>query len=171
VIDAQTALLQAVDQAARLENNIRILLTAARTLGVPVTFSEQYPAGLGPTAPGLREAAPAAPSFEKLAFSALRDPSLRSHLIGSGSQDRQFVLCGTEAHVCVLQTGLDLLQSAAGVFVVADAVSSRTPENRAFGLERLSRAGAGVVTTEMVLFEWLERAGDDNFRALSKLVR
>jgi nicotinamidase-related amidase len=105
----------------------------------------------------------------KTAFSCLGDPALNAALL-AGSRD-QVLVCGLEAHVCVLQTSLDLLANGRQVYVVADAVTSRAPSNRALALDRLGRAGAQIVSLEMVLFEWLGDAADPAFRDISRLVR
>jgi nicotinamidase-related amidase len=91
------------------------------------------------------------------------------HLKASGRQ--QIILTGMETHVCVLQTALGLLEAGFSVYLVADAASSRTPANRQLAIDRLHQAGAHIVSTEMVLFEWLERAGTDDFRALLPLIK
>jgi nicotinamidase-related amidase len=106
---------------------------------------------------------------EKLSFSACGADGFPEAL--SARNVRDVVLCGIEAHVCVAQTGLDLLDLGLRVFVAVDAVSSRTPENSRLGLERLRDAGAVMVSTEMVLFEWLERAGTEEFKLVHALVK
>ena len=83
----------------------------------------------------------------------------------------QAVIAGIEAHVCVLQTAMDLIGQGVQVFVVADATSSRSPDNHSMALQRLSGAGASIVTTEMVVFEWLGQAGTQEFKELSKLIK
>ena len=84
---------------------------------------------------------------------------------------KQVILTGTETHVCVLQSALGLLEAGFQVFLVADAASSRTPENRTLAIERLRAAGVAIVSTEMVLFEWLQRAGTDAFRKMLPLIK
>lgn len=103
--------------------------------------------------------------LEKIAFSAVTDPGL---LQMPGGERRQFVVCGTEAHVCVLQTVLGLLAEDREVFVVEEAVGSRRPRDKALALERMRQAGAVIVSREMVAFEWLERAGTEVFREISR---
>lgn len=138
------------------------LLTAARLLGLPRTVTEQYPKGLGPTAPavGLDGEQP----LEKTVFSAVRVEGFDLH-----GRD-QAIVCGIEAHVCVSQTVLDLLDRGIQVHVPADAVASRRPVDYQRGLERLESAGATVSTVETVLFELLERAGTPEFKAIQKLI-
>jgi nicotinamidase-related amidase len=138
------------------------LLAAARILGVPALVSEQYPKGLGHSAPelGLQDE----PRIEKTVFSAVRAE-------GFDLQERaQAIVCGIEAHVCVSQTVHDLLDRGIEVHVPADAVGSRHQIDYERGLERLERAGAVVGTVEGSLFELLERAGTPEFKAVQRLV-
>jgi nicotinamidase-related amidase len=168
-VDVQERLLPAIFEPQRVVQNTVRLIQGAAILRVPIFATEQYRKGLGPTA---REVAAAIPGFapvEKLAFSACGAagfiPTLRSQHVSEA------ILCGIEAHVCVSQTCLDLLDEGFRVFVAADAVSSRTSENCRFGLDRMRAAGAVIVSTEMALFELLERAGTEEFRQILKLVK
>jgi nicotinamidase-related amidase len=138
------------------------LLQGARILEVPRIVSEQYPKGLGHTAPevGLQDE----PRIEKTVFSAYRAEGF--DLAGR----TQAIVCGIEAHVCVSQTVHDLLDSGVEVHVPADAVGSRHRLDYEHGLERLERAGAVVTTVESVLFELLERAGTPEFKAVQRLI-
>jgi nicotinamidase-related amidase len=138
------------------------LVRAARILDVPRVVSEQYPKGLGHTAPevGLEEERP----LEKSVFSAARAEGF--DLAGRD----QALVCGIETHVCVSQTVLDLLERGVQVQVPADAVGSRHGIDYERGLERLERAGAVVTTVEAALFELLERAGTPEFKAVQKLI-
>lgn len=165
IIDIQERLFPAIHDAESVLAHSAWLLAVAQRLGVPVLATEQYPKGLGPTVPALREALPAEAVLEKIAFSAVTDPGL---LQRPGGDRRQFVVCGTEAHVCVLQTVLGLLEEDREVFVVEEAVGSRQPRDKALALERMRQAGAVIVSREMVAFEWMERAGTDVFREISK---
>ncbi len=168
IVDIQERLAPAIDNAERaVANNVR-LLTAARALAVPVFVSEQYVKGLGPTVSALQPYLADATVFEKVHFSAVREPGVLAQL---GAERPQIILTGMETHVCVLQTTLSLLADGFAVFVVADAASSRSPEDRAVAFTRMRDSGARIVTTEMVLFEWLQRAATDEFRALLPLIR
>ena len=172
LIDMQERLLPAMAEAQEVERRCIIVLKAARRLGVPVAVSEQYPRGLGHTVAPLRVEIGNAPVFEKLAFSCWRDEALKSHLISHHEQGRpQAILAGIEAHVCVLQTAIDLAQAGFAVFAVADATSSRAPASRDLALQRMRQEGVEVVNTEMVVFELLGRAGTAEFRELSGLIR
>jgi nicotinamidase-related amidase len=169
LVDMQERLVPAIAGAAELIAACRVLLQAAAGLGLPLTVSEQYPKGLGPTVEALADLAPPARRFAKLEFSCCANPGLREQLSQAGRG--QVVLAGVEAHVCVLQTALELLDAGYAVHVVTDAVASRRAESRAVALDRLARAGATPVTVEMVLFEWLRSAAAPEFRAISALIR
>ncbi|MFN4141495.1 hydrolase [Aestuariivirga sp.] len=172
LVDMQERLLPAMTGGAEVQLRSAILLRAAKALSLPVTVSEQYPKGLGHTVPGLRDEIGNAPVFEKLAFSCWKDEAIRERLIGQHEAGRPLViLAGVEAHVCVLQTAVDLAAAGFGVFAVADAMASRAPSSHALALERMRQAGVAVVNTEMVVFELLGRAGTAEFKALSALVR
>ena len=169
VVDLQQRLAPAIHETAAVTRRCGILIEAALRLGLPLMISEQNPQGLGPTLPEIAALAPPDAIRAKMAFSCFGEPDLRA--LFESWQRRQILVCGTEAHVCVLQSVLDLRAAGYDVFVVADAVGSRVPENRERGLARMARAGAEVVTTEMVVFEWLRRADDPNFRELLGLIK
>jgi nicotinamidase-related amidase len=172
IVDVQEKLLPAMANAEDLVKRSSILLRAAKTLEVPVTVSEQYPKGLGRTVNALHEGVGNAPVFEKLNFSCWRDISMRARLIGLHDTGRpQVVIAGIEAHVCVAQTAIDLAQSGFGVFVVADAVSSRVESSVSLALNRMAQCGIEVVNTEMAVFEWLGKAGTPEFKELSALIK
>ncbi|MBL8924626.1 MAG: isochorismatase family protein [Pseudonocardia sp.] len=139
------------------------LAEAAQLLGVPVCVTEQYPAGLGPTVTELSGYPQNV--VAKTRFSGAADPTLLPPAA------REVVVAGVEAHVCVLQTVAELLGSEHRVVVVADAVGSRDPADRAAALERMRGHGAEVVTSEMVLFEWLRDSTHPRFREVQKLLR
>jgi nicotinamidase-related amidase len=170
VIDIQDRLLPAMAEPARVEAGASRLMRAARRLGVPLLVSEQYPKGIGRTVPALAALATPEETVEKIHFSCAAEPAFQAQLALMGPR-RQAVLCGIEAHVCVLQSALGLVADGWSVAVVEDAVSSRRPADRDAGLRRLAAAGVVVATTEMVIFEWLGRAGTDAFRDLLKLVK
>jgi nicotinamidase-related amidase len=169
VIDMQERLLPAMATPRAAADHCRILMKAAQELDIPVTLSEQYPKGLGPTSENLLSLPGLVPPLEKLAFSCWRDPALNQRL--TGVDRRQILLAGIETHVCVLQSALDLAKAGFTVFVVADATSSRREENRDLALERMRQNGVTVISTEMAIFEWLERAGTTQFKSLSKLIK
>jgi nicotinamidase-related amidase len=172
IVDVQERLLPAMANAEAVVKRSSILLRAAKALETPITVSEQYPKGLGHTVDALHELVGNAPVFEKLNFSCWRDISLRARLIGLHDTGRpQVIIAGIEAHVCVAQTAIDLAQSGFGVFVVADAVSSRAESSVSLALNRMAQCGVEVVNTEMAVFELLGKAGTPEFKELSALVR
>lgn len=169
VVDIQEKLAPAIHEAEVVTANSMRLLKAAGLLHIPAFVSEQYVRGLGPSLQAIRTAAVGARFFEKTHFSCAAEPGVIDLLRTSGRQ--QILLTGTETHVCVLQTALGLQAAGFSVFLVADAASSRTPANRQAAIDRLRAAGIHIVTTEMVIFEWLQQAGTDEFRSLLPLIK
>jgi nicotinamidase-related amidase len=169
VVDVQERLLPAIFERQRVVQNTVRLIQGAGILQVPIFATEQYRKGLGPTVPEVAAAIPGFAPMEKLAFSACGATGFIAAL--KEKEVSEAILCGIEAHVCVSQTCLDLLEKGFRVFVTEDAVSSRTPENYRSGLDRMRAAGAVIVSTEMVLFELLERAGTDEFKQILNLVK
>lgn len=143
------------------------LVRGARILGLPAVVSEQYPKGLGHTAPelGLEDE----PLIEKSVFSAVRAEGFDRSEIGEHGRT-QALVCGIETHVCVSQTVHDLLGRGIEVHVPADAVGSRHTLDYERGLERMERAGAVITTVEAALFELLERAGTPEFKEVQRLI-
>ena len=169
VVDIQEKLAPAIFEADEITRNSVKLLEGARHLGIPAFVSEHYVKGLGHSVAAIRDAAVDARIFEKIHFSCAAEPGALDMLHATGR--KQVVLTGSETHVCVLQSALGLLAAGFSVFMVADAASSRTPANRQLAFERLRHAGGQVVSTEMVLFEWLAKGGTDDFRKLLPLIK
>ena len=169
VIDIQERLAPATADPETVIRNTGVLLDTAAVLGVPHTVSEQYPRGLGPTVGAVRDKADPARVFDKVHFSCQADDRLAREFAGL---DRpEVVVCGMEAHVCVLQTVLGLADAGYRVRVVADAITSRTAANRDLAIERMREAGVDIVSTEMVAFEWLRTAGHPDFKTVSVLIK
>lgn len=168
-IDMQERLVPAMQAPARTIRNTRLLLRAAQLTGVPAVLTEQYPKGLGHTIPDIANAAGDAPIIPKMHFSCMEEPVFAATLRDLGR--RQVVLAGMEAHICVVQTAASLVEEGYGVFVVSDATASRTLESEQACIARLSAAGVSVVTTEMVIYEWLGKAGTPAFKEMLALVR
>jgi nicotinamidase-related amidase len=169
VIDIQERLLPVMQEKERVVRNSVRLIQAAAILKVPVMVTEQYRKGVGVTVPEVAAAIPGFAPTEKLAFSCCGADGFVDTLREKGVRD--VVLCGIEAHVCVTQTCLDLLDLGFRPFVVIDAISSRTAENHQLGVARMRDAGAAIVSTEMILFELLGRAGTDEFKQILPLVK
>ncbi len=166
LIDLQQRLMPAIyDGEAVVARAVR-LAEAARLLDVPVCATEQNPAGLGPTVAPL--AAYPRVVLSKTTFSAADDPGFPG-LLGAGVG--QIVVAGCEAHVCVLQTALGLLGCGHRVVLAADAIGSRDPADRTAAIARARQHGAEIVTSEMVLFEWLRGSQHPKFREVQKLLK
>ncbi len=174
IVDIQDRLLPVMpeDTATDVLRNTTILIAAADRLGLPIVVSQQYPRGLGPTASAIVEALAAARGvhrFDKLEFSAAAAPGFAALAPALGRD--QWLVCGMETHVCVYQTARDLVARGWAAHVCADAVCSRTEMNREIGLGLMERAGAIITSTEVCVFDLLGRAGSDEFRALSKVIK
>ena len=174
VVDLQEGFGKAIPDLEAVGARTAILTRAAARLGVPVLATLQYPKALGALLPAMAEALPTdSPVFEKVAFSACDVPEWIGLVRKLGRDGRdQLVLCGVEAHVCVLQTALDLTDNPEmAVYVVEDAVASRKAGDKQAALRRLETHGVQVVTTEMAAFEWLRKAGTDDFRDVQRLIK
>jgi hypothetical protein len=173
VIDVQERLAAVMpsERMVELVKKTLVLLGAAELLGAPIIASEQYPKGLGKTVPELEQKLTKvrAHRLEKMAFSAYAAPELSS--LVAEARPTAAIVVGMETHICVYQTVRDLLAQGIEVHVPVDAVVSRREVDRAAGIALCERAGAIPTTVEAVVFDWLERAGTDAFRAVSKLVR
>ena len=189
LVDFQPRLQAALHDATNVWANAGRLAQAARLLQVPVWGTEQNPSKLGPLAPELRQVCQRV--LAKMQFSAVEEGlaewlqpppaaprgnarSLPRHLQKPQAEQAaraSVVLAGVEAHVCLLQTALDLLEDEFDVWIVTDACTSRTERNRDAAYDRLAGAGAELVTTEMVLFEWLRSAEHPEFKAVQALIK
>jgi nicotinamidase-related amidase len=170
VVDVQEKLVPAIARNTRVVWNVRRLVDGAKTLGLPVIASEQYPQGLGPTVAELAERLDT--PLVKLAFGCGGCAEIRARLEELRNRGiHKILVCGIEAHVCVAQTVLDLLSDGWRVYVAADAVGSRFEEDHRIALGRMDSSGATVTTTEAALFEWCEVAGTPEFKQISRLVR
>lgn len=170
VVDVQERLAPAMATPDAAIGRCTILVRAAARLGVPMLVSEQYPKGLGRTVPSLAALVAPETVVEKIHFSCADEEAWSKRLEALGGRD-QAVVCGMEAHVCVLQTALGLQEKGYRVAVAADAVSSRKAEDAGLALARMQQSGVTVVSTEMVVFEWLRRAGSAEFKELSALIK
>jgi nicotinamidase-related amidase len=169
VVDIQGKLAQLMADKETLFNNVRILIQAAKLLEIPILWCQQVPESLGPTVPEIAELLADVEPIDKASFSCVGHEPFNIEL---ESLDReQVLLCGIETHVCIYQTAMDLLWEDYDVTVIADAVSSRTPENKRIALEALAFEGVPVAGTEMVLFDLLKTAQHPQFKAVARLVK
>jgi len=170
VIDVQEKLCRAMDEneLEKLTRNITILQESARELGLPMVATEQYVKGLGETLCVLKEKL-TEPAVEKMAFSCCGETRFQERLRSLGR--KQVIVTGMEAHVCVLQTVIELVDRGYHVHLVKDAIMSRKKDNWQVGIEAAVAAGAVITSTEAAMFQLLRLAGSDEFKRLSKLVR
>lgn len=169
VIDVQERLARVMHQRERLLDNLSRMIRGAQALELPISWVEQNPRGLGPTVPEVADLLSGMAPIEKLSFSCCGTDAFLRELRNSGR--RQVLLAGIEAHVCVYQTAADLVALGYHAEVIADATTSRTPENRTIGLAKAREAGASVTGTETALFELMRVAEGETFRALLRIVR
>ncbi|MDD4861996.1 MAG: hydrolase [Smithellaceae bacterium] len=169
LIDVQGNLAQAmIDKEKTFSNSVK-LIRGFRALNLPMMISEQIPEKLGPTIPQLAQELGEVKPIAKESFSCWAEPAFRDHL--ESLTRRHVVLTGIECHVCVYQTALDLMANGYTIHLVADAVSSRTTENREVGIQAIKSAGAQITSTEMVLFELLRTAADPKAKEIFKIVK
>jgi nicotinamidase-related amidase len=164
LIDFQERLFPSVYEHQRVLMRIELLLLAAKLLQIPLVLTEQYPKGLGGTIDEIRKALPQVRPVEKISFSCVAAPGFMDQLF-SLNRD-QIVLAGIETHICVAQTALDLVSRGENVFVVADATAARRPLDAQTALQRLDRLGLTITTAEAVVFEWLRKAGTEEFKSI-----
>lgn len=165
VIDVQQRLAPAIHDGERVAANCAWLAGVAQRVGVPVVVTEHFPDKIGATLEVVKAATAGAQYVTKQAFSAQGDGCLAATAV---QERRQIVVCGTEAHVCVQQTALELRWAGKEVFVVADAAGSRNPADRELAFARMRSHGIEIVSREMVAFEWLQRGGTDLFREVNR---
>ncbi len=170
IIDMQVKLAPAMELAAMqaVTKNCAILLQAANLMQVSTLVTEQYPQGLGETLPELKQHFLNTKPIAKIEFSACAEPAFKQHC---HRDITQIVLAGMEAHICVLQTALDLLNAHKQIFVVEDAIISRNASNKTNAIARLRDEGCVIINTESVLFEWLGNANHAAFKTVSKLIK
>ena len=169
LVDVQGKLAQSMHNREFLIDNIIKLVKGTQTLALPILWAEQNPAGLGPTLPEIAELLPGKKPVSKFSFSCCGCEAFMEEL--QALNRTNLLIAGIESHVCVYQTAADLVDLKYKVQVVIDAVSSRTPENRQIGIEKSREAGAGLTSTETVLFELLKIAKGDKFKEIIKIVK
>ena len=169
VIDMQGNLYESMQDKQFLQENVRKLIRGMQVFGIPVIVTEQIPEKLGPTIDPVTSLLPDVRRIPKSDFSCCGDEKIMKAL--KSVKRRQVLLCGIEAHVCVYQTAVDLLEFGYEVHLVADAVSSRTAMNRQIGIDKMRDQGAHLASTEMVLFELIRSAEDPKFREIFTIVK
>ena len=169
VIDFQGNLARSMDNKQDLLDNAQKIIRGVQVLDIPILATEQVPAKLGSTISEIARHLSGVKVFDKENFSCWMDQSFREELMALGR--KQILLIGIEAHVCVYQTAMDLLESGYEVQVVTDAVSSRTPQNKITGIQKMAAGGAGITSTETALFELLKTAADPKAKQIFQIVK
>ncbi|HYL92638.1 MAG TPA: isochorismatase family protein [Alphaproteobacteria bacterium] len=170
VVDIQERLLQPIFEKERLLRNAQLLVRLAGMLSIPAVLTTQYARGLGRTVPEITSLLPGVQPIDKLEFGCFGSPAFCTALAQMPSRNTLLV-CGMEAHICVLQTVLGALAQGRIVHVAADAVSSRTELNWKLGLERMKTAGAVISSTEMMIYELLGQSGTPAFKEILQYLK
>lgn len=169
IVDVQGKLAQLMHEKEKLYENLQKIIQGAKILNLPIIWMEQYPKGLGPTIPEIATLLPHQQAISKTSFSCCDESGFLTKLNAIGRH--QVLICGIETHVCIHQTALDLIELGHEVQIVTDAVSSRTKENKEIGLQKMAIEGAKLTSVEMALFELLQIAGSEEFKAISKILK
>lgn len=168
VIDYQEKIMPAMANREELLANSVKLLTGLKLLGIPMTITGQYTKGLGLNVPEIFEAAGTEEYIDKMSFSSYEVPQVQAAL---GQERKNVIVCGIEAHVCVLQTLIDLKEAGYQPILVTDCISSRKESDKEIALIRAQQEGVLLTTSEAILFELTRKAGTDVFKQISKLVK
>jgi nicotinamidase-related amidase len=169
VIDYQERLLPHIHENQQLLANTLVLIEGLKALEIPLIVTEQYRKGLGITVPEIKNLFSPFDPMEKVSFSCYDDQGICKALAATGQ--KSVVICGIEAHVCVLQTAIDLMENNYMPVVVADCISSRKPDDKQTAIKRMRQEGIIITSCEAILFELCRAAGTDQFKAISKLVK
>lgn len=169
MIDIQERLFPHIYESSKLEENCQKLLKGIAALNLPLLVTEQYVKGLGPTIPTLKALISKHHPLEKVSFSCCDDDSIAKELRDSKKQS--IIIFGIEAHVCILQTALDLLEKNYHVVIVEDCVASRKESDKRIALSRLSQEGVRMTSYESILLELCRYSGTERFKAISKIIK
>ena len=169
IVDFQERQVPAIADHEALMERVRILLRGLKALEIPMTVTQQYTKGLGETVPARKEAIGAFEPMEKTVFSAMGCDAFVEWVKAQGK--KTILVCGVEAHICVLQSIIDLIGEGYRVFIVADCVGSRVVYNKEYAIQRAVQEGAFVTTCEGALYEMTQGAGTPHFKAISKLTK
>lgn len=166
VVDIQENLMQVIHGQEAVAKNAALLIRAAKTLDIPIVATTQYVARIGPMVAPVAEALGELPALDKIEFGCFNNEAIKAAVKRLPPTVNTLILCGVETHICVYQTALGALNAGYRVWVAADAVSSRVKKNYKLGLARLREIGAVVGTSEMIIYDWLGKAGTPEFKAL-----
>ncbi|MCG8633172.1 MAG: hydrolase [Desulfobacterales bacterium] len=169
LVDVQGQLAQLMHEKEALFKNLEAMIQGMKVLGVPIIWMEQIPSKLGSTTERIAARMAGEAPIEKFAFSCCGEPEFMKRF--EALDRRQVLITGIETHICVFQTGMDLMAKGCEVQVVADCVSSRTRENKEIGLARLAAGGAQITSVEMAFFELMKAAEGEAFKKMVKLIK
>ncbi len=169
IIDIQDKLFPNIQDKEELKKNVIKLIEFSKIIGIPIVLSEQYPRGLGETLEDIKQALGEYQPHEKTTFSCCGEDGIEDRLLELGATT--IAITGIECHVCVFQTTRDLLARGYEVHIISDGVSSRIPENKKVGLDRMRTLGATISSTEMFMFEIMEKAGTQEFKDVAPLLK
>ncbi len=166
VVDPQERLMAHIHEAELVIKNIALMIRLANTFSIPILANTQYKKGIGPIVPELAELLGDVPCPDKVEFNGLANPAVREELDRLDEAVDTLIICGVESHICIYQTSMAVLAAGYKVIVVADGISSRTPENDNYGKQRLREMGVVVVPAEMIIYELLQKAGTAEFKTM-----
>jgi nicotinamidase-related amidase len=169
IIDIQGNLAQVMIDKLLLFENVQRLIKGMRLFAIPIVVTEQTPQKLGTTTPEIQSLLAGFEKLSKTSFSCCKNQPFMNKL--SSLKRNQVLLAGIEAHICVYQTAIDLIQCGYEVHIIGDAVSSRTMQNREIGIQKMRDGGAALTSTETILFELLQTAEHVRFKEISKIVK
>ena len=169
IVDVQERLMPVMVGRQSVIDNIVKIIHLARLYKLPVILTEQYPKWLGSTLPEIAHSVPAFDPIKKMHFNCCEDDTFNERLESVGLKN--IIVTGVEAHICIFQTCVSILDRGYTVHVPQDAVDSRTEDNLCVGLELMKKAGAVITSTETVIYQILKRAGTDEFKKMLKLIR
>jgi len=171
VVDIQENLMRVIDNAEEVTRNTVLLQKSANVLNIPQVATTQYVARIGPLLPAVTAELGGLTPLDKLEFDCFGNAGIAAAVKGLPAAVNTLIVCGVETHICIYQTVLGALMAGFRVWVPADAVSSRKPGNKEIGLARLREMGAVVASTEMIIYEWLRKAGSPEFKALLPVLK
>jgi nicotinamidase-related amidase len=169
VIDIQEKLWKVMHEKEALKENAQKLIKGMNIMNVPVILTEQNPKGIGPTLPDISELMEGIEPLIKFTFSCCKEPPFMEKI--QKINRRQFLICGIETHICVYQTALELMKAGYEVYVVADAVTSRSAFNKDVALSRLQSEGVKLTVTEMAIYELMETAKSPHFKPMLQIIK
>lgn len=169
VIDVQEKLLPVIDEYEKMTKRIIETIDAAKEIDIPMILTEHFPDKLGRTDPKIRDYFSEDRIYSKTIVSCCGDETIRN--FAKNSDKTEFILIGIEAHICVFQTAMDLLELGKKVYIVEDATSSRDPKSKEIAFQRLRQHGAEIINFEMLIFEWVRGGQHPNFRSMIKRIK